>query len=95
MGTGTYLRAYLESYDGEYVRVPNVTDHLGNVRAVVTNGNVVERNEYYPFDGVKDVRLASFPYGVILALNSPEMIQILLNWGEIKENCLHYFYIWV
>ena len=32
--------------------------------------------------------LASVPYGVILALNSPEMIQILLNWGEIKENSL-------
>ena len=47
------------------------------------------------FDGVKDVRLASVPYGVILALNSPEMIQILLNWGEIKENCLPYFYICV
>ena len=28
-----------------------VTDHLGNVRAIVTEDNVVERNDYYPFGG--------------------------------------------
>ena len=28
-----------------------VTDHLGNVRAIVTGDNVVERNDYYPFGG--------------------------------------------
>ena len=28
-----------------------VTDHLGNVRAIVTGNSVVERNDYYPFGG--------------------------------------------
>ena len=31
-----------------------VTDHLGSVRAIVTNNTVVERSDYYPFGGKHD-----------------------------------------
>ena len=31
-----------------------VTDHLGSVRAIVTNNTVVERSDYYPFGGRHD-----------------------------------------
>ena len=34
-----------------YVAGRYATDHLGSVRAVVRSGQVIERNDYYPYGG--------------------------------------------
>ena len=36
---------------GSWVADRHATDHLGSVRAVVRNGQVLERNDYYPYGG--------------------------------------------
>ncbi len=42
---GGRIRKSGSSYLVDY----HVTDHLGSVRAIVTNGNIIEQNDYYPF----------------------------------------------
>ncbi len=42
---GGRIRKSGSSYLVDY----HVTDHLGSVRAIVTNGSIVEQNDYYPF----------------------------------------------
>ncbi len=60
LGSFTYSRSkVLESvrFNGGTIRKSgssylvdyHVTDHLGSVRAIVTNGSIIEQNDYYPF----------------------------------------------
>ena len=42
---GGTIRKSGSSYLADY----HVTDHLGSVRAIVTNGSIIEQNDYYPF----------------------------------------------
>ena len=57
-----------------------ITDHLGNVRAVVTDGQVLERSDYYPFGGrMYDPLTGRWttqdPHGV--EVSEPESVQLL------------------
>lgn len=46
-----------------YVSGRYATDHLGSVHAIVRNGQVIERNDYYPYGSGKQqtVQLKSLP----------------------------------
>ncbi len=53
---GGRIRKSGSSYLVDY----HVTDHLGSVRAIVTNGNIIEQNDYYPFGTRHPNGLAQF-----------------------------------
>ncbi len=53
---GGRIRKSGSSYLVDY----HVTDHLGSVRAIVTNGSITEQNDYYPFGTRHSNGLAQF-----------------------------------
>ena len=64
-----YAGGRIESIDNGIKVRKFVTDHLGSVRAIVTDNAVVERSDYYPFGGRHDnpslTTLTSNRYGFI------------------------------